>query len=307
MRRKLIAQGLGGYTLTLPVKWVREHNLKSGSEIDLDETETDLLIRSSYQKQEKSILIDISNYKERMIHNILYQAYRRGFDIIKFKYQEPTQLKHILKLLPNMLGFEMVESKNNICVLQNIAEPEAEKFEILLRRLMLQVKEISEKVSTALLENRDLDESISTLQEDKVNIDKNTNYLRRTIIRTKPKGEVSFLLYGIITQLSLLTHDWIYLYETVKRKTFSPAIKNLLQRSNQLIQDFYDSFYSKDLNKMHDVGEAKQEKDEQIIQLLKKANFPDNVVLTYLKEIMRLLQSSTTYCIGYHLDTKMAS
>jgi len=304
MRRKLIAQGLGGYTLTLPVKWIRDHHLKSGTELNLVETENGLLIQSSYQKQEKSIVIDISNYKEKMIHNLLYQAYRRGYDLIKLKYQEPAQLKNILRLLPNMLGFEMVDSKNNLCILQNIAEPEAEKFEVLLRRLMLQVKEISEKVSLALSNKKEIDESISTLQQDKLIIDKTTNYLRRTLIRTQPKGEASFLLYGMITQLSLLTHDWIYLYEAVKNHLFSPAIKSLLQKSNQLIQDYYTSFYSQDLIEIHKVGEAKQQIEEQIIQLLKKFNYPENLILTYLKEIMRLLQSATTYCIGYFLEPK---
>ena len=51
MRRKIIKQGLGGYTVSLPISWVREQGLKARDDILIEEQKGNLIISASEIRQ----------------------------------------------------------------------------------------------------------------------------------------------------------------------------------------------------------------------------------------------------------------
>ena len=75
MKRKLIKQGGGGYTIYLPKKWVDKKGLKEGNQVDVQETETSLIIGSPV-KGKKEISIEITEENRTNIRNILTHIYR---------------------------------------------------------------------------------------------------------------------------------------------------------------------------------------------------------------------------------------
>jgi phosphate uptake regulator len=74
MRRKIIKQGNNSYTLTLPIKWVKEYNLDGADEVEIIEEEGSLKIVSEQKKIKKEISITINNKFEKNIRFILKQA-----------------------------------------------------------------------------------------------------------------------------------------------------------------------------------------------------------------------------------------
>lgn len=306
MKRKLISQGMGGYTITLPIKWIEQHNLKKGTELDLSETEDGLLITSSLNKSEKSLSIDVTEYGQKMVINVLCQAYRLGYDIIKITCLISEQQKYILSFVSTeLLGFEAIDNKKvsskiTEIIFQNIAEPEAEKFDIILRRMFLQGIELSNLILSQLEQNKCSDEELSSLS---LQINKMTNYLRRTLLRKKIRGNRFVLLYSIISLFSLIVHDYTYLQKIIvkKNKKINKNTLELIKQSNKMFRDFYESFYVTDKIKMHLIGEQKLKLFELIDKQLETSKNIDSIALSYLKEIIRLIQSCTTYCIGYNL------
>ncbi|MEK6868436.1 MAG: hypothetical protein AABX98_06450, partial [Nanoarchaeota archaeon] len=104
MKRKLIKQGAGGFTVTLPINWIREHNLKQSDEVESEETEEGILISSGIKKKEKSIELDITKYDKRMLLNLLNQSYRLGYDTIRVQYNTQEQATWIEEMTATLLG-----------------------------------------------------------------------------------------------------------------------------------------------------------------------------------------------------------
>ena len=299
MKRKLIKQGLGGYTVTVPVNWIREYNLDAGNEVNVTEVEGGLMITGELSKRERKIeIVVLQSFTKRMIHNLIYQAYRLGYDVIKIKFEKESQLNFVKSVVNYLIGFEIVKNGKDFCVLENIAEPDVEKFEVMLRKLFLQILELTETVYSDVNS-----EIFNDLNETKLLIDRLTNYIRRTIIRAKYGAEKSSLLYAIASKLSLICHEYYYLYEYLSNKNLkvSKSVLKMLNDTNILFRKFYDAFYKKDYKVLFEIGEEKLKLFSLNDSLLEKSKGIDNVVLANIREIIRLTQMCATFTIGYRL------
>src|SRR3989338_5644432 len=136
MKRKIIQQGNNSYTITLPIKWVREQNLKD-DEVEVGEEDDKIVISipKEARRKEKYARVKIGDYHKRTIKNILNNFYRKGFDKVSVAFEDKEQIGEIKKATKDLLGFEVVEENGKECVLQNIAEPSGEKYEAILRKI----------------------------------------------------------------------------------------------------------------------------------------------------------------------------
>jgi len=199
------------------------------------------------------------------------------------------------------LGFEIVENKNHQCTVQNIAEPDAEKFEIILRKIFLQILDMAEKVIDDFKINT---LSKQAIEDYKLQIDKLTNYTRRTIIRVRYGGNKSVLLYSIISQLSLISHAYyyMYLYITDKKKKIAPELLFALTGINQMFRNYYDAFYAKDFKRLSLISKLKDEFGAQNITLLEKSTGNTAVLIAHMCEIIRAIHMCLPFSIGYWLE-----
>ena len=66
MKRKLIKQGTGALTITLPKSWVSKYELKSGDEVEVDEQERILLLKLDGKSDTlRKTEINIDNFDQR--------------------------------------------------------------------------------------------------------------------------------------------------------------------------------------------------------------------------------------------------
>lgn len=298
MKRKLIKQGIGGFTVTLPIKWVKEKNLSAGAEVDIHEIDEGILVSAQGKKKEKTISMDVSAYNTRMIMNIIYQSYRLGFDTIQLSFETEEQYEHIQDIAKTLIGFEIVERTKNKCILQNIAEPDETKFEVMLRKIFLQIIQLSDDVVYTLQEKND---KRKQLNETKIQIDKLTNYARRAIIRAKYNK--SEQLYEIIGKLSVISHGYVYLYFYAIEKKWKKEEKIMEQiaQANQLLKMYYEAFYKNDLALLNEIGAKKIILFQKNDELLEKSKGNNSVILSYTREIIRTLQLNATTTIAYLL------
>ena len=75
MERKLIKQGLGGYTVYLPKKWIDERGLKQGDSVVIDEAEGALVIAGKGASK-REVTVTIGTVEEKAILILLSQMYR---------------------------------------------------------------------------------------------------------------------------------------------------------------------------------------------------------------------------------------
>jgi len=294
MQRKLIKQGDGALTVTLPKKWTKEKNLEAHDIVDIDETEDGIVISAVGKKKEKTITVDVSEYNTRMIMNIIYQSYRLGFDTISLSFAHEEQYEAIQEVTKTLIGFEVVEKNKNKCTLQNIAEPDETKFEVMLRKIFLQIIQLSEDIVNNFDKN-----ILKQINETKLQVDKLTNYARRAVIRSNK----SSLLYEIIAKLSVISHGYVYLYQysvNKKLKKLGIIIEHISE-ANKLMRTYYDAFYKKDFKLLYEIGVTKTKLFQKNDELLEKGK--DAVVLSYIREIIRNVQLNATVTIGYLLPS----
>ena len=143
MKRKIIKLGQATYVMSLPSKWIRENHLVKGDYLECDvDKERVILSTKKIVNKDPDLSLDLRNYNRRTTTIALHQAYRKGFDIIRVRFGSQEQLKTIRKVTKDtLLGFEVVKEEKDNCVLQNIAEPSAEKYQIIVRKMMLLIKE----------------------------------------------------------------------------------------------------------------------------------------------------------------------
>lgn len=82
MQRKLIKQGEGGITISLPIDWVRRQKLTPGNYIHLTEQEGALVITGSAPTAKENVIL-LHEQNEKLLRTVLSAAYRKGCDEVK--------------------------------------------------------------------------------------------------------------------------------------------------------------------------------------------------------------------------------
>ena len=299
MRRRIIKQGNKSFTLTVPAKWIHENSLEGGDEIDIAEDEGNLLITipERTKKKETVIHVELGDLPPRTIKNILNQSYRKGFDKIKISFKKPDHLKIIKEVTEKtLLGFEVVDESEDACTIQNIAEPSYDKYDIILRKIFLNIKNDAQEFYDELKKGKL--ENMNKWEEQKNNIDNFTNFLRRVIINNKVGGtRNSYLLFYLISHLSLIQHAYYYLYKYIaeNKGTLGKDIINLFKESNDTYNMLYEAYYKKDLELAHNVRALRDDlQKNKIYPMLEKKTGIDAVALYHIGEIIRITSLAST-------------
>lgn len=304
MERKLIKQGGGGYTIYLPKKWITDRGLSGGDVISLEEEENSLTIKSSSKtKPEISIIINESN--KRDLKTLLTHAYRRGIDKINV-YNLDTNLMNELKKITSslLLGFEITKKDEKSVIIENISEPTNQKFEVIMKRIMLITQETIVFINESVKKNKFT--NINEMNDIRANHDRFLLFCRRLIA----KGEISgnpVLLWEFLTFLQHIEHTLYYLYfylNDKKPKLNSKTVQSLLELNDYfiLISKLYED---NNLSKIHLINEkGRKYTFETIVKNLENSKGKDIVVLSYLRELFRLMQVSTSPILSMLLDKK---
>src|SRR3989338_6152045 len=154
--RKLISFGKSSFILSLPKGWVEKSNLKKGDSLAVDEKGKDLVISPGSGSEEKSeeVEVDITNLDRSSLIYVIRALYRRGFDTIKLIFNSPVCIhyrtgkeKKVISVIHEevnrLSGMEIIQQKENFCIIKNISEPTIKEFDALLRRIFLLLMDAS--------------------------------------------------------------------------------------------------------------------------------------------------------------------
>ncbi len=303
MKRKIIKLGQATYVMSLPSKWIRENHLVKGDYLECDvDKERVILSTKKIVNKDPDLSLDLRNYNRRTTTIALHQAYRKGFDIIRVRFGSQEQLKTIRKVTKDtLLGFEVVKEEKDNCVLQNIAEPSAEKYQIIVRKMMLLIKEDIGQMATEFEQNERV---IDRHKEIKETFDNFNNFIRRVIIKDQIEGKNSYFLFYFVSQLSLIQHAYFYLYKSyTKEKTkMSPKLIALFSETNEAYELLYNAFFRKKIELAHETRVKSDRVNNQILELIRSHKGFDNTFLLLLSNISRLIGVAMTVLLGLDFE-----
>ncbi len=302
MLRKLIKQGSGGFTIYLPKKWVDKQGFSEGQTVELFETHNGILVEPPI-KHKKTISIKYSQTIN--IKTILTHIYRRGFDQITITNLPKKESSKLRKQVRDyLLGFEVTSIEDSSCTIEGVSEPSEEKYENLLRRAFLIIKEtqniVHEDLNTGKYQNE------TTINELTVQQEKFILFCRR-ILNKQSEKKSPVIEWELLTFLMHIEHAYKYLYKSAleNNPTISKETKELLKELENYFSLYYDAFYKRNTSKIYSIDKKKQELQfGKCYKLLAKSKGSQTIILSHIRELFRLIQIGASPILSYLIDTQ---
>ena len=310
MKRKLIKQGTGALTITLPKSWISKYELKSGDEVEVDEQEKILLLKADGKSDTlKKIEINIDNLDQALIWRFFTAAYRTSYDEITLRFSDIEKVYDVelssFKILERKIkmktmeviqdvasrsiGMEIVNQGKNFCVIKDLGETSEKKFDDALRRIFLLLLSMTEEDLGGLKENvKSLKSSINIIDNS---IDKFTDFCLRILNKRGYKDfrKIS-IIYTIISLLEFVGDEYkkiaSHILESKTNKINSELIC-IHNKVNKLLNLFYELFYKFEEKKIFEICKLNNQLVVDINKVLPKLNNDEIEIIHHIKKIRR--------------------
>jgi phosphate uptake regulator len=245
MKRNIVQQGPSTLMVSIPYKWVKKYELKKGMEVDVEEKGRNIIISTDKNLQPSKKEISLSTANSYYVWRRLAAAYVAGYDEISVHYSGVEAYNFIEQyVLTTFVGFEITENKKDYCVLKKIASEEIGEFQIIMRRIFLNLIQVSEEFTHVLETGRDA-ERIFPLERTN---NRHAYYLRRLLTKEgyEDKRKTNFAS-TIVFLLEQLMNEYKYsAWEINKRKSkkIQKSIQEHYKRVHKKLNSLYELYFS---------------------------------------------------------------
>ncbi len=240
MKRKLTRQKTA-YTITLPIKWVRDHNLQPSDEIELTEDEEGLKITTDKISQSKKVKLHLKKGIDHYYRIPIENHYLRGTDVVEITFEDKKAIRIIQEVVSNLNGFEIVDQKENYCRLSETAYPTTKELLTLLNRLFNIIKYthsvVLEDIKKNKFENMELlDQLISDTRRFSL-------FCRRTIHKRSIISRTDEVFMDLLLERLVITnYENYFLYQKLSSKRTTKPIRKQIIRLYEDAANLYDMF-----------------------------------------------------------------
>jgi phosphate uptake regulator len=235
MKRKVVKQGAATLTVSLPLGWAKKFKLDSGDELEVEERGHDIVVSAGKSNSFSPKQLDLTDL-EPLVSRCFISLYINGHDDVKFTFMNPETIKTVQKVCGELIGFEVIESGRNYCVVKEIAKESEQDFDVLLRRLFLLLKGIFEDGKIALAEKKD-DSALGALAARDLEINKFSNFCLRFLNK---KGHKDYSktsnIYSVVVALEQAGDSLKEIFNFALDS--KPASKNVLDFYKQTSEIF---------------------------------------------------------------------
>jgi len=287
MRRKVIKQGSGGCTISLPIDWVRKHGISPGEDVELKEDDNALILtRAEEGGQLKKKEIALAKQDLFFYRSLIGGLYRSGYDEIDIDLLDPHVLPGLQKTINTFYGFEIFDADKNSCKVKNIYPAEAKEVRPHLIRMIHMIT----TMQSMLLEDlkKGSYNSLEDMKQFRINVLKQRDLVARIITKNKLLNDDFFPFYRIVFSLGDIARGYELLYQNI------PDRKGLSKKSIDFIRKvtvfFADSLARLEKTRFKERHETYERLLEEAITLL-RSPAADPVVMTFSMEILLSVQS----------------
>ncbi len=213
MKRKVNKIGPSTLMVSLPSKWAKKYGIKAGDEVEVEEEGEKIILAGSLNLPKKEVTIELPKLKD-FLTRFLCSPYVKGYDIINVRFKDKEVYDRILKESKLLMGFEIVENKENSCRLMNISTKLEQNFEILISRLFTSAISFSRETFERLKKE---DKELKSLLEYEFNTNRLSLFCRRALQTTTIPGTVHSpaTLYSIVGHLEEIADNIRHIIQTV--------------------------------------------------------------------------------------------
>ncbi len=286
MRRKVIKQGNGTLTITLPKQWTKEVGLGGNDEVEIDVEGNSLRVASLGDSHLDIKEIDITG-NEWSAARLAAALYKQGADEVVVKFSDRLAAKKLQnEVKDHLMTFEIIDQGKNSCTLKSLATENYDDFDKMLIK-SFQVGLSLANNSLEHIKDGHFDELIELIALEKAN-NRFTAFCQRLIIKkgygTKRTGTFMYLL---LWQLEKVVDNYKYLVQHTaeKKKKLSPNTLKFYEEVNSYFNTFYHLFCKYDPKKLKSFSPEKDRLVKKCYALMQdKKNDP--IVLHQLLSVV---------------------
>ncbi len=241
MKRKLIKQGLGGVTVTLPIKWIRQLNLDAGAEVEVNETDQGILISSqALERKKKTKELFLKKEEQGRLRTILSSLYRQGYDEISLNFETPFQLNEITKIVESLLGYIITEQTDKKITIKNAFKDNFEEINMAINKMFVTTTFFLKQISN-YLNGEKIKEELADLRNS---IIKQRDYCQRMINVQQFEKEKSYEYHLLIFTLEKIASNGNNLIS--QKKKIKPIMVKELEEIIEYLVELQKAFLKKD-------------------------------------------------------------
>jgi phosphate uptake regulator len=301
LKRKVIQIANSTQLVSLPRKWTQKYGIKKGDEIEVEENGNKLIIQIDKAIELQSNEIDVTGLNRTMILYYIQNLYRMGYDEVKIIFNNPL-VKHlrtnmevnvisvIHKEVNRLLGYEIIQQKDNFVLVKDISTSSIKEFDNVLRRIFLLLNDASsDLVQGAIERNLTL---LETIEEKHDSITKFISYCLRLLNKYGyPDHRKTSIFYHILATLDRIVDFFKYAARDLlkfKHKANDKTIQ-LLKIIDDQVKLFSQFFFKFDVK--HADSLYKNRNDFLILLNHQKSKIPTDelVLISKLGQIFELL------------------
>jgi len=282
MIRKVIELGNKSHSLTLPIQWLRRIGIKSGDELEVEEKGQSLILSHNLVKEEETILMQLDSENKNRIVRTIRALYKKGHKLVRINFSNEkvsdrdgksiSTHKLIEETVKQLEGFIITSKGENFAVIECIADDKL--FENALRRSFLVLLEMSEMITSGLLENNKetLNEATSLYQSLKALTDYCCRTLNRQLI-----GQIShtILTYSLVETLEGIGDSYRHIAKHFQNYKPTKTTKAIAVKMQELIRLMYQLYYSKNPETLEQYFNIR---DELYMDIYRRARGQDKAI-----------------------------
>lgn len=300
-RRKVIKQGKGTLTMSLPMEWIRQVGLKQGSEIFIEQKGMQLVVSPALgQKEGRTSQIDLRGTGQALIFVTIYNLYVRGDEEIKARYDRPETFELISDAAHSLIGFEIVEQSAGCCTIKELARGESEDFDTLLRRVMLLLISCAEEGYECL--KRGDKEGLAAIAKRDKTLNSLVHYCLR-VLNKRGRGDIqrAMHLYTLLNLLEALGDHYSRFYQGVSK--VSPKTLSITKDTVKLLRGFYNLYYDYNNEAANRIWQERNKIRDAVDTGMGTMNRRDDLLaMHYLRSIADLIVDIEKFQIAMQLE-----
>jgi phosphate uptake regulator len=296
MRRKLIMQGNESFTVTLPIKWIKRHDVKG--EIDILEKDGTLEIKpaGAIKEKPKAKELDISALPEFLFIRLIGACYKNGYDEINLKYAA-EQLKAIQTVVDKLIGYEITEKKPDFLIIKKIVTESIEQYNDSEKKCWHVLISMAEDCLEGI-KKHDKKTLKAVIEADSI-IDRFSDYCMYMLLKHNDiEVKNPFVSYLFLHQLEKIADLFseIAKFNLGLEAKLKPSEEILAQheRIKKYISDFYLAYYKFDIEAVKKLVLERDSMFNSLAKTIEKAKANEKNHLIYLKEILNIFSGLIT-------------
>lgn len=305
MKRKVIQIAESTQLISLPRKWCLEHGIKKGDELEIEEQGNRLVVLTEKDTELGAVEVNITGLDRTSIIYLIRGLYKKGYDEIKLIFNQPTS-KHIrlnqeVKVISvihqevnRLTGMEIVQQKENFCILKAISKPTDKELDSMLRRVfILLIDAARDLIQGAKTSDRLLIETVINEKHD--TLTKFISYSIRIMNKIRNEDANTHFLYHSISLMDKIT-DLLRIcgrdLQGYKKKITkdSTAILDAICSSFEM---YHALFYKFDLETVRKLNENKELVNNKLDDAASKLPAQEVLMLSNMHQTLELLRDLT--------------